>query len=62
MNMNININQPSTLRGIIWLFTGLSALICYFIGKDPVPVIGIGSAVAGGMGIVHDDNSTQVEK
>jgi len=36
--------------------TGLLAMVCYMIGKDPVPVIGIGTAVAGGMGIAHDDN------
>ena len=54
--MKIDLNQPSTIRGIVWLSTGLFAIVCYMIGKDPVPVITIGSAVAGGLGIVHDDN------
>ena len=54
--MNINLNEKSTERGIVWAITGLGAIVAYLIGKDPSPILAIGAAVAGGLGVARSDN------
>lgn len=58
MKTQIVWTQASTIRGLVWGLTGFLAVVGYFIGKDPAPVLGIGSAVAGALGVaLHDDQS-----
>lgn len=59
MKTQIVWNQPSTIRGLVWALTGILAVIGYFIGKDPIPVIGIGSAVSGALGVALHDNQSK---
>lgn len=59
MKFQIDWSQPSTIRGLIWALTGLAAMVAYFIGKDPIPLLGIGSGVAGGLGVALHDNQAQ---
>jgi hypothetical protein len=53
--MQINMIEPSTQRGIVWAITGIVGIAMSFFGLDPTPVLSIGSAVAGGMGVLTPD-------
>lgn len=60
----IDIKQPSTQRGIIWIIASLIGGIGWMIGKDIQPIITLAMAVAGGMGLKNDDqaNTDQPDK
>jgi hypothetical protein len=53
--MKIDWRQKSTIRGSIWLFTGLVALWFAWHGKDAGTVLAVGAAVAGGVGVAVSD-------
>ena len=55
MKYDIDFNQPSTIRGAVWLATGVLSTIGYFIGLDVTPMILIGTSVAGGLGVTIKD-------
>jgi hypothetical protein len=54
--MQINWNEPSTKRGLVWALTGIVSVVMSIFGKDPTPVLTLGSTVAGTMGVVIPDN------
>ena len=54
--MQINWNEASTKRNAVRLVMGISAMIFVWMGKDPTQVLAIGSALAGGMGMVMPDD------
>jgi hypothetical protein len=47
----VDFGQPSSIRGAVWVVTAIVAVIAYWIGKDPMPVLLIGTSVAGGLGV-----------
>ena len=56
MNLGIDFKQPSTLRGLIWLVTGIIGTVMIFAGKDVSQLLTLTAAVAGGMGLFVKDN------
>jgi hypothetical protein len=55
VKMQINLIEPSTQRGIVWVITGAIGIAMSLFGLDPTPVLSMGSAVAGGMGMLTPD-------
>ena len=57
MKIGIDPSQPSTLRGLIWVFVGVVGIVLLFTGhKDDIQALGIlGSLVAGGLGVALKD-------
>lgn len=51
----INWNEASTKRGIVWGITAIIGVYGWLMGKDVEPIILLGAAVAGGLGIALDD-------
>jgi hypothetical protein len=47
----VDFGQASTIRGAVWVVTAIVSVIAYWIGKDPMPVLLIGTSVAGGLGV-----------
>ena len=43
--------EASTLKGFVWTFVAIIGAFGYFLGKDITPIILLGTAVAGGLGI-----------
>jgi small-conductance mechanosensitive channel len=56
MTFEIDFNQPSTIRGIIWLVGGALGTLGYFSGFDPMPIMTLAGAVAGGLGVAIKDS------
>ena len=54
--MKIHWNQPSTLRGAIWLVVGIAGLIQSWGNISIQDLMYLGATVAGGMGVMSDDN------
>jgi hypothetical protein len=55
MNLGIDWSQASTKRGAIWVAVSITALVFYWFGKDPLPVMAVGSGLAGGLGLAVKD-------
>jgi hypothetical protein len=55
MTFEVDFNQPSTIRGAIWLVGGAIGTIGYFSGFDPMPIMTLAGAVAGGLGVAIKD-------
>lgn len=55
--MNIDFNQASTKRGLVWLLVGIAGLLMLFTGhKDDIQtLILLGGSVAGGIGVALKD-------
>jgi hypothetical protein len=49
--------EASTVRGLVWAFVAVLGALGYFLGKDITPIILLGTAVAGGLGIGVKDGS-----
>jgi hypothetical protein len=60
--MQINLIEPSTQRGIVWVITGAISIGMSLLGFDPTPVLSMGSAVAGGMGMLTPDLKKDASK
>ena len=58
MNFKVDMNQPSTQRGIIWLVFGIAGIIFAWFGKDSNALLPIFTAMlaAGAHGVAVDDN------
>jgi hypothetical protein len=57
MKIGINWNQQSTIRGAVWVFGSLVALVFLVIGQrdDAFAAIAMTGTIAGGLGLgVHD--------
>jgi len=52
----MNIKEPSTKRGIIWIITGALGYAGWWFGKDITPVILLGTTIAGSLGVALDDD------
>jgi hypothetical protein len=55
MKLEILWHENSTKRGAIWVCGSLFALLFYWYGKDPVPVMMVTSSLAGGLGLLVKD-------
>lgn len=55
MNIKVDLSQPSTLRGLIWLVVGVVGLIMIAFNKDITTLLTLGSAIAGGLGVAISD-------
>jgi len=55
MNLGIDTKQGSTIRGVIWVIGGILGVILSFLGKDPMGVMAVTAAVAGGLGVAVKD-------
>jgi len=57
MNINIDLTQPSTIRGLIWVIVGVAGLLLLFTGhKDDIAALtSLGGIVAGGLGVALKD-------
>jgi len=57
MKIKIDVSQPSTQRGIIWLVFGLAGIVFAWFGKDSSALLPIFTAMvaAGTHGITVDD-------
>ena len=53
--MKINWHEASTKRGIVCVITGILAMVFYWFGKNPQPVLSIGMFVVGGIGVALPD-------
>lgn len=53
--MNIDFNQSSTKRGIVWVATFIIGSVGWWMGKDVTGIILLGSGIAGGLGAVESD-------
>ena len=47
----INWRSKTTQRGAIWIITAMIATVGYFMDKDVVPVLLIGTTIAGSLGL-----------
>lgn len=56
MNICIDWSQNSTKRGAILLSGSLLALLFYWYGKDPMPVMMVTTSLAGSLGLLVKDN------
>lgn len=55
MIFGIDFSQSSTKRGVVWVIGSLTALVFYWYGKDPLPVIAVTGSLAGGLGVALKD-------
>jgi hypothetical protein len=55
MKLGIDWTQSSTVRGLIWVVAAVTALVFYWFGKDPLPVMAVGGGLAGGLGVALKD-------
>jgi len=55
MKLAIDWSQPSTLRGAIWVIGGVLGVLFSFLGKDPMQIMSVTAAVAGGLGVAISD-------
>jgi hypothetical protein len=58
MNFKVDVNQPSTQRGVIWLVFGVIGIIFCWLNKDVGSLILVFTAMtgAGAHGVAVDDN------
>lgn len=55
MKLVIDWNQASTMRGAVWVVGSVAALVFHWFGKDPMPVMMVTGALAGGLGLAVKD-------
>lgn len=55
--MNIQWNQKSTWRGLVWLIGGVATTLLTAMGKDTSQIIPTLAAVAGALGVFTDDST-----
>lgn len=53
--IRIDFSETSTIQGLMIGIFGLSSIIAYFIGKDPVPLVTIGMTISGAIGALYKD-------
>ena len=53
--MNIDLKQPSTLRGLVWLATAIIGAGLVLTGQDVTQLLLLASGVAGGLGVALKD-------
>ena len=62
--MNIDFNQNSSIRGLVWTIGGiLSSIATLFKSIETgAAIMSITATVAGGLGMILDDNNQKEEK
>jgi len=55
MRIGINWEEKSTRYGALTLYGAVAALIFYWNGKDPMPVMVVTSSLAGSLGLLVKD-------
>jgi hypothetical protein len=53
--MDIQWNEPSTKRGIVWIITSILSIFASVVHTSPETVWAIGGAVAGALGVTLPD-------
>ena len=53
--MNIDWNEASTKRGLIWVITAVIGAVFIFLGKPIDQLLLLAGAVAGGLGLALED-------
>lgn len=64
MKFEFDIRDPATIRGIVWVIGGLTAIISVFF-KNPetgIAIIGITASIAGGLGTLTVTNGDKDDK
>lgn len=59
LTFGVDLEQPSTLRGIVWVVTSLVGWVLVALGKDITPLLVFSSGLAGGLGIVIPSTTTE---
>lgn len=57
--VDIDINEGSTKRGIVMAFFGVAAIVAFFLGMNGEALIGMGMTLCGSMGFALKDNKPQ---
>lgn len=55
MKFGIDWTQQSTKRGAVWVSGTIIALVFYWFGKDPMPVMTVTGGLVGGLGLLVKD-------
>jgi hypothetical protein len=55
MIFQVDFSQPSTIRGLIWVTAGVIGTVGYMSGFDPMPIMTLAGALAGGLGVAVKD-------
>ncbi len=53
--MKVNWNEASTKRGLVFVITGIVAIVFLWVGKDVQLLLTVGTFVAGGLGLTLPD-------
>ena len=56
MKFGIDLNQPSSIRGLVWVLFAIVGAAGWWAGKDIEVLIPLAMAVAGGLGVIVKDN------
>lgn len=60
MRINIDLSQPSTQRGIIWLLFAVAGIVFSWVEKDTTQLLSVFAALSvGAHGMVVDDKSAK---
>ena len=51
----VDFSQPSTIRGFIFVVCGFASLVAYFMKMDPMPIVVVGTTIAGALGVAISD-------
>lgn len=51
MKIEVDFKEASTIRSSVRLITWLVAIVFYWFGKDPLPLVAVGEATAAGIGV-----------
>jgi len=55
IKFGIDITQPSTIRGIVWVGSAIIGVIMILLGKDISQLLLLTAAIAGGLGVAVKD-------
>lgn len=55
MNWGIDLSQPSTKRGLVWVIAALIGVPMVMMGKDVSQLLVLAAGVAGGLGVMIKD-------
>jgi hypothetical protein len=55
MKFNVNLDQKSTWRGLVWLTTAIIGTIMVWNGKSVDELLLLAAGVAGGIGVAVED-------
>lgn len=63
MKLKIDLSQPSTWRGLVYVITGLASMLGLTISSEAsMAIMSIGLSIAGGIGFTVPDEVTLLER